>query len=106
MQRLSISATGAMLASVIAFAQPPNGGGPGSVLGIVEIPEIFFVDPDTGGYAPRAALTLYRRPDSDGKVAAVIRFSAATRRQHSSVRPQVSSASESEGSSAWRLRAR
>jgi hypothetical protein len=72
MQRLSISATGVMLASVIAFAQPPNGGGPGPVLGIVEIPEMFFVDPDTGGYAPRAALTLYTRPDSDSKVAAVI----------------------------------
>ena len=72
MQRLLICATGVMLASVIAFAQPPNGGGPGPVLGIVEIPEIFFVDPNTGGYAPRAALTLYTRPDSDSKVAADI----------------------------------
>ena len=61
-----------MLASVIAFAQPPNGGGPGPVLGIVEIPEMFFVDPNTGRYAPRAALTLYTRPDSESKVAAVI----------------------------------
>jgi hypothetical protein len=61
-----------MLASVIAFAQTPNGGGPGPVLGIVEIPEMFFVDPNTGRYAPRAALTLYTRPDSDSKVAAVI----------------------------------
>jgi hypothetical protein len=58
-------------ASVIAFAQP-NGGGPGPVLGIVEIPEMFFVDPNAGRYAPRAALTLYTRPDSESKVAAVI----------------------------------
>jgi hypothetical protein len=71
-QRLLIFATAVMLASVIAFAQPPNGGGPGPVLGIVEIPEMFFVDPHTGRYAPRAALTLYTRPDSDSKVAAVI----------------------------------
>jgi hypothetical protein len=71
-QRLSICATSVMLASAIAFAQPPNGGGPGPVLGIIEIPEMFFIDPNTGRYAPRAALTLYTRPDSDSKVAAVI----------------------------------
>ena len=41
-----------MLASVIASAQP-NGGGPGRVLGIVEIPELFYVDPDKGTYAFR-----------------------------------------------------
>jgi hypothetical protein len=71
-QRLSICATGLVLASAIAFAQPPNGGGPGPVLGIIEIPEMFLSDPNTGRYAPRAALTLYTRPDSDSKVAAVI----------------------------------
>ena len=70
-QRLLIFATGVMLASVIAFAQP-NGRGPGPVLGIVEIPEMFLVDPNTGRYTPRAALTLYTRPDSESKVAAVI----------------------------------
>ena len=70
-QRLSFCAIGVMSATIIAFAQP-NGGGPGPVLGIVEIPEMFFVDPNTGRYAPRAALTLYTRPDSDSKVAAVI----------------------------------
>jgi hypothetical protein len=72
MRRFSICAIGVMLASVIAFAQEPNGGGPGPVLGIVEIPEIFVVDSDTGRYAPRAPLTLYTRPDSDSKVVALI----------------------------------
>jgi hypothetical protein len=75
-QRLSIGALGVMLASVIASAQP-NGGGPGPVLGIVEIPEMFHVDPDKGGYAPRAALTVYTRPDSESKVMAVISSPAA-----------------------------
>ena len=70
-QRLSICVTGVMLASVIMFAQAPNGGGP-PVVGIVEIPEMFFIDPNSGEYAPRAALTLYTRPDSESKVAAVI----------------------------------
>jgi hypothetical protein len=60
-----------MVASVLASAQP-NVGGPGPVLGIVEIPEMFHVDPDKGVYAPIAALTLYTRPDSDSKVMAVI----------------------------------
>jgi hypothetical protein len=68
MARLSICGTGLVLASVFMFAQPPNGGGPGPVLGIVEIPEMFFVDPNSGQYAPRAALTLYTRPDSESKV--------------------------------------
>jgi hypothetical protein len=72
MQRLSICATGMMLASIIAFAQEPNGGGPGPVLGIVEIPEMFFVDLDTGRHAPRATLTLYTRPDPESKVVAFI----------------------------------
>jgi hypothetical protein len=71
-QRLSTCVTGVMLASVIVFAQAPNGGGPGPILGIVEIPEMFFIDPNTGAYAPRAALTLYTRPDSESRVAAVI----------------------------------
>lgn len=61
-----------VLASLIAFAQAPNGRGPGPVLGIVEIPETFFIDPDKGQYAPRAALTLYTRPDSASDQLAVI----------------------------------
>ncbi len=68
----AICAIAVLVGSVIAFAQAPNGGGPGSVVGIVEIPEMFFVDPQSGRYAPRAALTLYKRPDSGSKVAAVI----------------------------------
>lgn len=76
MQRLSICAAGATLASVIASAQP-NGGGPGPVLGIVEIPETFHIDRDKGVYAPIAALTLYTRPDSDSKVMAVISWPAS-----------------------------
>jgi hypothetical protein len=68
MARLSICGTCLVLASAVMFAQPPNGGGPGPVLGIVEIPEMFFVDPISGQYAPRAALTLYTRPDSESKV--------------------------------------
>src|SRR5262245_19178483 len=72
MTRLSICAIGVILASVIVLAQAPNGGGPGPVLGIVEIPEMFFVDPNSGQYAPRAALTLYVRPDSESKALAQI----------------------------------
>lgn len=71
-QRPSIGVVGIMLASVVVSAQPPNGGGPGPVLGIVEIPETFFIDPENGGYAPRAALTIYTRPDADSRVLAVI----------------------------------
>lgn len=67
MARLSICGTSVLLTSVLVFAQAPHGGGPGPVLGIVEIPEMFFLDPVNGGYAPRAALTLYTRPDSDSK---------------------------------------
>lgn len=66
-QRLSISAVGVILASLVASAQSPNGGGPGAVLGIVEIPEMFFLDVEKGVYAPRAALTLYTLPDSASK---------------------------------------
>lgn len=71
-KRLSICVAGVMLASVTVFAQEPNGGGPGPILGIVEIPEIFFIDPNTGVYAPRGALPLYTRPDPQSKVAALI----------------------------------
>lgn len=71
-RQLSFCAVGLTLASLVAFAQAPNGRGPGPVLGIVEIPEMFFVDPDTGRYAPRAALTVYTRPDSESDVLAVI----------------------------------
>ena len=71
-QRLSISAVGVILASLVASAQSPNGGGPGAVLGIVEIPEMFFLDDEKGVYAPRAALTLYTLPDSASKPLAVI----------------------------------
>lgn len=61
-----------MLASFLALAQAPTGRGPGPVLGIVEIPEMFFFDPDTGRAGPRAALRLYTRPDSTSDVLAVI----------------------------------
>ena len=72
MPRLSICLTGVMLASLVLFAQEPNGGGPGPVLGIVEIPEMFAIDEKTGAYPRSTALTLYTRPDSDSKIAAVI----------------------------------
>ena len=68
----ALCVTVVMFGSVTTFAQAPNGGGPGPVLGIVEIPEMFSVDSQGGRYVPRAALTLYSRPDSDSKVAAVI----------------------------------
>lgn len=71
-QRLSICVVSVLLASVAAFAQAPNGGGPGPVLGIVEIPDMFYTDPEKGGYAARTALTLYTRPDSESKVTALI----------------------------------
>jgi hypothetical protein len=71
-QRPSICVVGIMLASVMASAQAPNGGGPGPVLGIAEIPEMFFIDPDKGGYSPRASLTLYTRPDSESRAVALI----------------------------------
>jgi hypothetical protein len=70
-QRLSLCVVAMMLEWVVASAQPLNGGGR-PVLGIVEIPEMFFIDPEKGGYAPRAALTIYTRPDSDSRVLAVI----------------------------------
>src|SRR5215208_6428742 len=71
-RRLSLCAFAVMLTSIMGFAQAPIAGGPGPVLGIVEIPEMFSVDPVSGVYAPRAALTLYTRPDSASKMAAVI----------------------------------
>jgi hypothetical protein len=77
MARLSICGTGLMLASVVMFAQPPHGGGPGPVLGIIEIPDMFFVDPNSGQHAPRAALTLYTRPDSESTVLVQISSPAA-----------------------------
>lgn len=63
---------GIILTSALASAQEPNGGGPGPVLGIVEIPEIFFIDPEKGDYAPRRLLTVYSRPGSHTKVVAEI----------------------------------
>lgn len=70
MSRLSLCGIGLLLASAVMYAQP-TGGGPGPVLGIVEIPETFFTDQE-GRYAPRAALTLYTRPDAHSKALAVI----------------------------------
>jgi len=72
MARLPICVTGLVLTSAILFAQAPNGGGPGPVLGIVELPEMFSIDPITGESAPRRELVLYTRPDSERKVAARI----------------------------------
>lgn len=77
MTRLSVCGVGVVLVSAVICAQEPNGGGPGPVLGIVEIPEMFFVDPASGQYAPRAALTLYTRPDSESKALAQILAPAA-----------------------------
>lgn len=54
-------------------AQTPVGGGPGPVLGIVEIPKMFAVDKDTGLRAPQGALRLYSGPDSEGKMLTDIR---------------------------------
>ena len=42
------------------------------MLGIVEIPDVFFLDDEKGEYVPRAALTIYTRPDSDSQVLTVI----------------------------------
>lgn len=71
-QRRIICVVGIIVASVVASAQAPNGGAPGPVLGIVEIPDVFFLDDEKGEYVPRAALTIYTRPDSDSNVLAVI----------------------------------
>ena len=77
MTRFAICVAGVVLASVVVSAQAPNGGGPGPVLGIVEIPETFFVDPNGGERVPRSSLTLYTRPDEASKVMAVIDSPAA-----------------------------
>jgi hypothetical protein len=69
---LALCLLGMVFASEVASAQLPNGGGPGPVLGIVEIPELFFIDPDKGDYAPRRVLTIYSRPDSRSKAIAEI----------------------------------
>lgn len=71
MARLAICATALTLASAAVLAQPPNGGGPGPVLGIVEIPKMFSIDPETGLRQP-GALTVYTRPDSNSRAAATV----------------------------------
>jgi hypothetical protein len=71
-QRLSLCVVAMMLALVVASAQAPNGGGPGPVLGIVEIPDLFAIDPEKGGYAPRAVITIHTGPDSGTKAVADI----------------------------------
>jgi hypothetical protein len=58
------------LAADVALAQTPNGGGPGPVLGIVEIPAIFASDPQTGVRIQSGELRLYTAPDRNGEVAA------------------------------------
>ena len=72
MTRRALSAMAVTLVSTIALAQAPNGGGPGPVLGIVEIPKIFALDPETGRVKPRGAVTLYTRPDSSSKTATTV----------------------------------
>jgi hypothetical protein len=72
MTRRALSAVAVTLLSTIALAQAPTGGGPGPVLGIVEIPKIFAIDPETGRMVPRGALTLYTRPDSNSRTATTI----------------------------------
>ena len=59
-----------LLTPLLASAQP-NGGGPGPVLGIVEIPKLFSIDPQTGE-RQRAALTLYARPNSGSRAAVTV----------------------------------
>jgi hypothetical protein len=66
-QRLSTPVVVVLLASSLASAQPPIGGGPGPVLGIVEIPKMFSLDPELAG-APRGAVRIYTRPDYDSKM--------------------------------------
>jgi hypothetical protein len=70
MLRLALSAATILLATVVGLAQP-NGGGPGPVIGIVEIPKIFTLDPQSGRYVD-GALTLYARADADSPVATTI----------------------------------
>ena len=72
MPRFAPVATVLILASVYALAQPPSGGGPGPVLGIVEIPKMFAFDSATGRLEPRGVLTLYTRPDGNSAEAATI----------------------------------
>ena len=72
MTRLAIRAAAVTLASAVVLAQAPNGGGPGPVLGIVEIPKVFAFDQKTGRFESRGALTLYTRPDSNSREAATI----------------------------------
>jgi hypothetical protein len=72
MTRLAICATAVTLASAVVLAQAPNGGGPGPVLGIVEIPTMFAFDEKTGRFEARGALTLYTRPASNSREAATI----------------------------------
>jgi len=73
MARLSICGIGLVLASVVMFAQTPTGSGPGPILGIVEIPDMFSFDPNTGEYAPpRSSLRLFVQPNWDSKVFANI----------------------------------
>jgi len=66
-QRLSAYVVVVLLASSLASAQPPTGGGPGPVLGIVEIPKMFSLDPEVAG-APRGPVRIYTRPDYDSKM--------------------------------------
>ena len=78
--RRAIGGASLVLASAVMSAvmsAQPNGGGPGPVLGIVEIPEMFFLDPNSGQFAPRAALTIYERPDSTSKPLPAISAPAA-----------------------------
>ena len=72
MTRFAFCATAVTLASAVVLAQAPNGGGPGPVLGIVEIPKMFAFDSETGRLEPRGVLTLYTRPDGNGAEAATI----------------------------------
>jgi hypothetical protein len=71
--RSSVSSLTVLVAtlSAVVAAQPP-GGGAGPVLGIVEIPEMFASDSQTGRVTPIAALTVYSTPSDNSKVAAII----------------------------------
>jgi len=76
-ERLSMHLVGVLLASTLASAQQPTGGGPGPVLGIVEIPKMFSFDPALGGAPPHGTVRIYTRPDSDSKMLAEITWPQA-----------------------------
>ena len=70
-RRFSLGIVAIMLTSVVASAQAPRGGGPGPVLGIVEIPLLFSSDPAKGD-DQRGVIGIFSRPDPNGRIVAEI----------------------------------